>query len=142
MRLHQRTDTLEAVSDENFPLKRPFSAAENSSDSDDGDDSVSPITESCDAIRRKINNFINFGEMKVNEFQRACNINSNSYGRFMKLKGPYAGDGNQTYEATFRFFERRKKAGIKGPTKKKVKKSKESRTLHVTGVEGEGEEDE
>ena len=80
--------------------------------------------------------------MKVNEFQRACNIKSNSYGRFLKLKGPYAGDENQTYEATFRFFERRKKAGIKGPTKKKVKKGKESRTLHIARVEGEGVEDE
>lgn len=94
MRLHQQTDTLEAVSDDNVPLKRPFSAAENSSDPDNGDDSVSPITESCDVIRRKIKKYINSGEMKVNEFQRACNINSNSYGRFRKLKGPHAGDGN------------------------------------------------
>ncbi|KAL2058676.1 hypothetical protein ABVK25_001406 [Lepraria finkii] len=60
----------------------------------------------------------------------------------MKLKGPHAGDGNYTYEAAFRFFERRKKSGIKGPTKKKVKKGKESGTPHVAGVKLEGEEDE
>jgi hypothetical protein len=33
------------------------------------------------------------------DFQRECNINSNSYSRFMKLKGPYSRIDNQTYEA-------------------------------------------
>ena len=59
----------------------------------------------------------------------------------MKLKGPYAGDMNQTYKASFRFFERRKRAGIKEPAKKKVKKDEESRKLDVSGVELEGADD-
>jgi hypothetical protein len=58
--------------------------------------------------------------MKVTHFLRECNINSNSYGRFMKLKGPYSGAANQTYEAAFIFFKKRELAGIK-PAKKKAK---------------------
>lgn len=85
---------------------------------------------------------INNGEMKVTEFQRLCNINSNSYGRFMKLKGTFAGEMNQTYAAAFRFFKRREAAGVKEPTKKKVRKDEESRKLDVSGVVLEGEGDE
>ena len=59
----------------------------------------------------------------------------------MKLKGPYAGDMNQTYEAAFKFFERRKRAGIKEPAKKKIKKDEERRKLDVSGVELEGADD-
>lgn len=136
------------MSNENIPPKRPHSAIETLSDTDDlddddsGSDSDNPVTETCDAIRRKINKLINSGEMKVTEFQRACNINSNSYGRFMKLKGPYAGDSNQTYSAAFKFFQKRKSAGIKEPSKKKVKKDVESKRLDVSAVELSGEEDE
>jgi len=59
--------------------------------------------------------------MKVTHFQRECNINSNSYGRFMKLKGPSSGIDNQTYEAAFIFFKKRELAGIKPPKRKKAK---------------------
>ena len=132
-----------AVFIESATPKRPFSAIESLSDSDNGYDSDdAPVKENCDAIRRKINSFINSGEMKVTDFQRACDINSNSYGRFMKLKGPYAGDMNQTYKAAFQFFERRKHAKIKEPTKKKVKKDEEIRKLDVSGIELGGEDDE
>ena len=47
----------------------------------------------------------------------------------MKLKGPFAGNTNQTFDASFRFVQCRKKAGIKEPSKKKVKKSVESAKL-------------
>jgi hypothetical protein len=79
------------------------------------------IDQNCDQIRRKINALINSGEMKVTHFQRECNINSNSYGRFMKLKGPYSGCDNQTYKAAFIFFKKRELAGVKAPKKKKAK---------------------
>ncbi len=36
--------------------------------------------------------------------------------------------------AAFRSFEQRKKAGVKEPTKEKVKKDEESATLDVTGL--------
>lgn len=60
----------------------------------------------------------------------------------MNLKGPYAGDVNQTYQAAFRFFENRKRDGIKEPTKKKIMKDENSPKLDVSGVESEGEDDE
>ncbi len=63
--------------------------------------------------------------MKVTEFQRSIDLNSKSYGRFMKLKGPMSGNGNQVYEAAFRFFDDRRKAGIKP----QQKKSKERRRI-------------
>lgn len=119
--------------------KRAISALglDSDDDDDDDDDDDRPVTDSCDVVRRKITAFINSGEMKVTEFQRTIGVNSNSYGRFMKLKGPSSGNGNQTYEAAFRFFDDRKKAGIK-PQKKKVKKDDEAR---VSGVELPGEEE-
>jgi hypothetical protein len=39
----------------------------------------------------------------------------------MKLKGPYSGIDNQTYEAAFIFFKKRELAGIKPPKRKKAK---------------------
>jgi hypothetical protein len=38
----------------------------------------------------------------------------------MKLKGPYSGIDNQTYEAAFIFFKKRKLTNIKPPKRKKV----------------------
>ncbi|KAI4194304.1 MAG: hypothetical protein LQ350_007839 [Teloschistes chrysophthalmus] len=92
-----------------------------------------PITDNCDVVRRKINAFITSGEMKVTEFQRTIGVNSNSYGRFMKLKGPLSGNTNQVWYAAFRFFDDRRKAGIK-PTKKKVKKDDETKKFDLSGV--------
>ena len=80
--------------------------------------------------------------MSVTEFQRACNINSDSYGRFMRRKGRYAGDSSRTYVAAFRFFEQRQKAGMKKPKKKKARIDKEEKIFNLAGVELDGEEDE
>ena len=80
-----------------------------------------PITDNCDVVRRKINAFLNSGEMKVTHFQRACGINAGSYGRFMKLKGPYSGIDNQTYEAAFKFFKDREEKGLKIPANRNKK---------------------
>lgn len=113
--------------------KRSYSAINLDSDDE-------AITDSCDTIRRKINAFINSGEMKVSEFQRTIGVNSNSYGRFMKLKGLMSGNGNQVYEAAFRFFEDRREAGIK-PQKKKGKRDEEVKKFDVSGVELPGEKD-
>lgn len=123
-------DTIQGTS-----TKRSYSALDL-----DDDDGLPLITESCDAIRRKITAFINSGEMKVTDFQRTLGVNSNSYNRSMKLKGPSAGNSNQVYPAAFRFFDERKKAGIK-PQKKKVKKDEEGRKLDVSGVELPGEQE-
>ncbi|KAI4106803.1 MAG: hypothetical protein L6R37_002005 [Teloschistes peruensis] len=122
-------------------LKRafaPIDAAENAltarlkrgHDSDDDEhndnDEDRPITDNCDVVRHKINAFITSGE-------RTIGVNNNSYGRFMKLKGPISGNANQVYYAAFRFFDDRRKAGSK-PPKKKVKKSDEAKKLDLSGV--------
>ncbi|KAG8530868.1 uncharacterized protein KY384_004225 [Bacidia gigantensis] len=110
-------------SKENAPPKLPISSMYPAPEEkqDDEYDSDSPVTEDCDAIRRKIKAFLNSGEMKVTEFQRACHINSSSYQRFIKLKGPSSGDANQTYSAAFHFFERRKAGGKKEvPSRKRL----------------------
>ncbi|KAH0562807.1 hypothetical protein GP486_002569, partial [Trichoglossum hirsutum] len=99
------------------------------------------IDQSCDQIRRKINNLINSGEMKVTHFQRQCNINSNSYGRFMKLKGPYSGADNQTYEAAFIFFKKRELAGIKPQKKKAVAKDLDKFDVSDPALKLDGEDE-
>ena len=145
------TDGIQEMSSKSIPPKRPHSAVESLSESDDDSsqsgsssqsDSDCPITDTCDEIRRKITRFLNSGEMKVTQFQRACNINSSSHSRFMKLKGPRAGDSNQTYERAFRFFKAREAAGIKEPQKKKAKKADDSKKSDLYSIELEGEDDE
>lgn len=49
----------------------------------------------CNKIRTKIQQLIDSGEYKVTHFQRELGIASNSYGRFIKLKGPWNGADNK-----------------------------------------------
>ncbi|KAI5816260.1 hypothetical protein BZA77DRAFT_61521 [Pyronema omphalodes] len=80
----------------------------------------------CNQIRRMIREYLNSGEMKVTEFQKTIRANSNSYGRFMKLKGPWDGNSNNTYYGACRFFMRREKA--KKREKEKNKSTKKQKT--------------
>ncbi|KAI9740982.1 MAG: hypothetical protein M1834_002693 [Cirrosporium novae-zelandiae] len=100
------------------------------------------IDQSCNQIRSKIRRFLESGEMKVTEFLREIHVNSNSYGRFMKLKGPYAGDGNSTYEAAYIFFKKRKLAGKKISAKKSKLSAEDASKWDVSDIHLEGEEDE
>lgn len=81
--------------------------------------------------------------MKVTHFQRDLGINSNSYGRFMKLKGPYSGIDNQTYHAAHAFFLQRERSGIKAPRAKKAKAEDLAKfdVSNVQNLPGEEEED-
>ena len=95
----------------------------------------------CNQIRTKITQFLNSGEMKVTEFQKRLGVNSNSYGRFMKLgkKGPWAGSDNGTYHAAYLFFKKRELAGVKIP-KKNVNAPKEVvEKYDVSGIRLPGE---
>lgn len=76
---------------------------------------------SCDTIRRKITLFLATKEMTQKAFLAAIgNVNSNSFGRFRKLKGPYSGCDNGTYEGAKKFFARQKqKASEKKPLRKR-----------------------
>ncbi len=109
------------------------------------DDDDLEIDQSCDQVRRKITAFVNSGVMKVTEFQKVIGVNSNSYGRFMKQRGPYAGCDNQTYEAAYRFFKKRELAGLKMPSKKRktsAASDKEVDEHDVSNIHLDGEEDE
>jgi len=63
---------------------------------------------SCDTIRKKINMFLATKEMTLTAFlERIGGVNSNSYGRFMKLKGSHSGRDNGTYLGAAEFFAKR-----------------------------------
>ncbi|POM71917.1 Hypothetical protein PHPALM_11464 [Phytophthora palmivora] len=79
----------------------------------------------CNQIRTKIRNFLGTKEMTQTAFLKLCNINSNSYYRFMNLKGPYGGCNNQTYEGAAIFFYRREKKEKKEKAKLKALKPKD-----------------
>ncbi|RDW68497.1 hypothetical protein BP5796_09154 [Coleophoma crateriformis] len=96
--------------------------------------------QNCDQIRRKINNLINSGDMKVGEFIKTIGVNSKSYGSFMRLSGPYKGSSNGTFYNAFAFFKRRELLGIKPAKKAKVSKEEETRLLDVSSVKLDGEE--
>lgn len=121
---------------EPITAKRLHSAVE---DDREGEDDM-PITDSCDVVRRKINAFLNSGEMNATEFLREIGVNSDSYGCFMKLKGRYSGVDNQAYEAAFRFFRKRKASGVDEVPRKKVKKDEEAKKVDVSDTQLEGEE--
>ncbi len=97
------------------------------------------IPENCDQIRRKIQSFINSGEMKVTEFQRQLACNSNSYSRFMGQNGQLKGVNSDVYGAAFRFFRRRELQGIKIPVKK-VKREDEVKQSDVSAIRLDGED--
>ena len=61
----------------------------------------------CNRIRTKISEFLATKEMTQTEFLRIIGCNSNSYGRFMKLKGPTSGSENGVYWGAHRFFFKR-----------------------------------
>ncbi|KAE8886285.1 hypothetical protein PF005_g6098 [Phytophthora fragariae] len=79
----------------------------------------------CQQIRTKIRNFLGTKEMMQTAFLKLCDINSNSYYRFMNLKGPFGGCDNQTYEGAAIFFYRRKKKQEEEKAKLKAMKPNE-----------------
>jgi hypothetical protein len=97
---------------------------------------------SCDAVRNKIRNFLETGEMKVGEFQKAIGASSSTYSAFMRKTGPMGGSGSTVYGNAFAFFKHRQLNGVKAPKKKKVdEKEKEKADTNFDGIVLEGEED-
>ncbi|KAL5323559.1 hypothetical protein ACEPPN_008098 [Leptodophora sp. 'Broadleaf-Isolate-01'] len=84
------------------------------------DDICQNITISCNAVRAKVRRFLESGEMKVGEFQRAIGASSTIYGKFMNQNGPYKGSGSSVYRNAFAFFKLRELNGVKITKKKKV----------------------
>ncbi|KAH8910350.1 hypothetical protein BR93DRAFT_474822 [Coniochaeta sp. PMI_546] len=76
----------------------------------EGDDQapqVLDVTDDCDVVRRKIRAFIDAGEMKVGDFQRAIGVSPSAYSTFMKQDGSSAGQRSATYKNAFAFFKKR-----------------------------------
>ena len=110
--------------------KRKSDVVDADSDEDDENDSIpdgTPVDKNADQIRRMINAFIENGEMKVGEFQKAINVSSGSYLRFMKQSGPSKGTGADTYWKAWEFFKKRERKGIPMPKRKSAKTSKSSK---------------
>lgn len=61
-------------------------------------------TKSCNAMRSALPKFINEHPISQTAFLGYLKVNSNSFGRFMKLKGAWTGTQNGTYWAALRFF--------------------------------------
>ena len=65
----------------------------------------------CNKIRQKISEFLATKEMTQTKFlSEIGGVNSNSFQRFMKLRGPFTGSDNGTYWGSIRFFNMREKA--------------------------------
>lgn len=80
----------------------------SSNSSDDEENYGKPV--SCDTMRKKIKLFLATKEMTQTAFLSAIGgVNSNSFGRFMKLKGSLSGSDNGTYWGARKFFDRREK---------------------------------
>eukprot|EP01038_Epipyxis_sp_PR26KG_P015440 gene15440-20831_t len=86
---------------------------------------------SCDGIRKKINCFLATKEMTQTAFLQKIGVNSNSFGRFMKLKGAHGGDQNGTFWGAINFFAAREKADKEA--KKANKGSKKRSADEISG---------
>merc|ERR1712154_479133 len=75
---------------------------------------------SCNVIRGKIRKLLETPGFKVTPWLKGLNVNSNSYRRFMKLKGAWNGTQNGTYLASYRYFLKQDK--IKKKKQEKLKK--------------------
>jgi len=84
---------------------------------------------SCNVIRGKIRAMLAEGDVKVTHWLKQINVNSNSYQRFMKLKGTWNGTGNGTYWGAMRYFKKQKKIkdSMSKNDKIKLKKSKDKK---------------
>lgn len=102
--------------------KRKSNAVEDPSQSVDLDEIDIPDgtpMESPDVVRRKINAFIESGEMKVGEFCDTLGVSGNSYRNFLGQHGRTKGLESDTYHEAWVFFKKREVAGLKMPNKKR-----------------------
>jgi hypothetical protein len=103
--------------------KRKSAPASNADDIDLDEIEIPPgaTLDSADVVRNKINRFIESGEMKVKDFVETLGVSGTGYHRFMHQHGPSKGMQSDCYIEAWKFFEKRKVAGLKMPTKKKAK---------------------
>ncbi|KAI3324215.1 hypothetical protein HD806DRAFT_494452 [Xylariaceae sp. AK1471] len=129
------------------PKKRNFDTITDHSDiAEVGDDDprLDHYNDTPQQTRRKIRDFIDGGNMKVGEFQKAIGVGSTSYQRFMSMIGTHKGELSDTYPRAARFFKKLELQGLKAappPRAKKAKtNTKEKEYLDVSGIHLQGEE--
>merc|ERR1719361_436096 len=82
---------------------------------------------SCNKVRTKIRELLITPGFKVTYWLKEINVNSNSYGRFMRLKGTWNGMRNQTYYGALRYFvKKEKKQKLKNKRKSAAQKKKDA----------------
>lgn len=114
---------------------------EHVEDIDDYDPRLDIITDTCNAVRRKIRNWTESGAQKVGEFQRTIGVSSKAYLSFMNRTGTWDGDNCDTYHKAHRFFRKRELQGLplKSPKPKKPRTAASARAaaevLDVGGVD-------
>ncbi|KAK5946720.1 hypothetical protein PMZ80_000863 [Knufia obscura] len=105
-----------------------------------------PIRYNCNQIRTRLNRLTTTGGMKIGELQRKLGVSSKSYNSFLRMSGPHAGMGNNTYVAGHLLFAAMEDNGISMPkastsTKKAgTTKKGEDKTTDITAIHLSGEE--
>ena len=122
---------------------------------DDIDLDGETITENCDQVRRKINRFLDCGEMGKGAFAETIGSSSTALNRFLSQSGRDKGSGSEVFLNAWAFFKKRDMMGLKMPTKKqktaanstagtKAKagaKGGSSAAVDISDIHLEGEED-
>jgi hypothetical protein len=129
------------------PKKRNFDAIADDNvitEISEDDPRLDCYTDTPQQIRRKIRDFIDGGNMKVGEFQKAIGVGSASYQRFMNMTGTDNGQFSDTYPSAARFFKKRELLGLKATAPPRAKKAKTNAKandyLDVSGIHLQGEE--
>ncbi|CVK84386.1 uncharacterized protein FMAN_01443 [Fusarium mangiferae] len=78
-------------------------------------------SDTCNAIRRKIRNWIDSGAQKVGEFQKTIGVSGKSYNSFMNRTGTWDGENTDTYIKAHLFFKKRELQGLPLKTNKPKK---------------------
>ncbi|PCH33530.1 hypothetical protein WOLCODRAFT_93659 [Wolfiporia cocos MD-104 SS10] len=81
-----------------------------------------PVYDDCNEIRRKIRLLQKQPDFKITHWLKEIgNVNSNSFGRFMKATGPDGGASNGLYYAAYVYFEKVRVAEGKKKTPKRIR---------------------
>ncbi|KAF5564014.1 hypothetical protein FNAPI_2402 [Fusarium napiforme] len=88
-------------------------------------------SDTCNAIRRKIRNWIDSGAQKVGEFQKTIGVSGKSYNSFMNRTGTWDGENTDTYIKAHLFFKKRELQGLplKANKPKKAKTAASAKAL-------------
>ncbi|KAF5590868.1 hypothetical protein FPCIR_6260 [Fusarium pseudocircinatum] len=105
---------------------------DNVSDIDSEDERLAlHDSDTCNAIRRKIRNWIDSGAQKIGEFQKTIGVSGKSYNSFMNRTGTWDGENTDTYIKAHLFFKKRELQGLplKANKPKKAKTAASAKAL-------------